>query len=88
METVMSHFIVVFILQTFTPCLPTSARHGARGRGRGQPRPRGDNQFPAGARGQHVVVPNEKGAPLDRTPRKHILNNPPVPQAQNIARYA
>jgi hypothetical protein len=23
METFMSHFIVVFILQTFTPCLPT-----------------------------------------------------------------
>jgi hypothetical protein len=48
----------------------------------------GDGEFPAGAaRGQHVV-PNEKGAPLDRTSRKHILNNPPVPQAQNIARYA
>jgi hypothetical protein len=23
METFMSHFVVVFILQTFTPCLPT-----------------------------------------------------------------
>jgi hypothetical protein len=65
--------------------------HGARGRGRGQPRPRGDGDEPAGIlnspRGHHVVS-NEKGGPLDRTPRKHSLNNPAVPQAQYIVRYA